>query len=72
MTSEEVFIFICLRAFLDSVTDQDTVDRIKDSVSLYIYYSNMNKIMPKPNTINENINSISNSFFGSVPVFDIC
>ena len=60
MTSEEIFIFICLRAFLDSVTDQDTVDRIKESVSLYIYYSNKNKIMQKPNTINENINCISN------------
>jgi hypothetical protein len=60
ITAEEILIFICIRAFLDSVTDKDTVDRMRESTSLYIYYSNKNKVMPKPSTINENVNCISN------------
>ena len=59
ITSEEVFIFICLRGYLDSVTDQEAVDRMLESVSLHIYYVNRNKKMPKPKTINENLNCIS-------------
>ena len=58
ITAEEVFIFICLRAYLDSVTDQEAVERMVESQSLYIYYTNRNKKMPKPKTINENLNCI--------------
>jgi len=59
ITAEEVFIFICLRGYLDSVTDQESVERMIESQSLYIYYINRNKKMPKPKTINENLNCIS-------------
>ena len=60
ITAEEVFIFICLRAHLDSVTDQESVERMVESQSLYIYYMNRNKKMPRPKTINENLNCIDN------------
>ena len=59
ITAEEVFIFICLRAYFDSVTSQEAVERMVESQSLYIYYTNRNKKMPRPKTINENLNCIS-------------
>ncbi len=58
ITAEEVFIFICLRAYFDSVTSQESVERMVESQSLYIYYMNKNKKMPRPKTINENLNCI--------------
>ena len=59
ITAEEVLIFICLRGYLNSVTDQESAERMTESMSLYIYFSNRNKKMPKPKTINENLNCIS-------------
>lgn len=59
ITAEEVFIFICLRGYFDSVTDKEAVERMIESQSLYIYYTNRNKKMPRPKTINENLNCIS-------------
>jgi len=58
ITAEEVFIFICLRAYFDSATSQESVERMVESQSLYIYYMNKNKKMPRPKTINENLNCI--------------
>jgi len=58
ITAEEVLIFICLRGYLNSVTDQESAERMTESISLYIYYSNRNKKMPRPKTINENLNCI--------------
>ena len=59
ITADEVLIFICLRGYLNSVTDQEAAERMTESMSLYIYYSNRNKKMPRPKTINENLNCIS-------------
>jgi len=59
ITAEEVLIFICLRGYLNSVTDQEAAERMTESVSLYIYYMNRNRKMPRPKTINENLNCIS-------------
>ena len=59
ITAEEVFVFICLRGYLDSVTDQESAERMIESISLHIYYTNKNKKMPRPKTINENLNCIS-------------
>jgi hypothetical protein len=59
MTATEVLIFICLRGYLNSVTDQDSAERMTESISLYIYYINRNRKMPRPKTINENLNCIS-------------
>ena len=59
ITAEEVLIFICLRGYLNSVTDQESAERMTESISLYIYYMNRNKKMPRPKTINENLNCIS-------------
>ncbi len=59
ITAEEVFIFICLRGYFNSVTDQEAAERMIESISLYVYYTNRNKKMPRPKTINENLNCIS-------------
>jgi len=59
ITAEEVLIFICLRGYINSVTDQESAERMTESISLYIYYSNRNKKMPRPKTLNENLNCIS-------------
>ena len=60
ITAEEVLVFICLCGYINFVTDQKSAERMTESISLYIYYSNRNKKMPRPKTINENLNCISN------------
>ncbi len=59
ISAEEVFIFICLRGYFDSVTSEEASERMVESVSLQIYYLDRNRKMPKPKTINENLNAIS-------------
>ena len=66
ITAEEVLIFICLRCHLNSVTSQEASERMTESISLYIYYTNRNKKMPKAKTINENLNCISNETLGFI------
>ncbi len=69
ITAEEVLIFICLRGYLNSVTDQEAAERMTESMSLHIYYSNRNKKMPRPKTINENLNCITS---GTVEFIQQC
>ncbi len=59
ITAEEVFIFICLRGYFDSVTSEEACERMVESVSLQIYYLDRNKKMPRAKTINENLNTVS-------------
>ena len=69
MVAEEVLIFICLRGYLNSVTDQESAERMTESISLYIYYMNRNRKIPRPKTINENLNCISS---GTVEFIQQC
>lgn len=59
VSAEEVFIFICLRGYFDSVTSEEASERMIESLSLQIYYLDKGKKMPRPKTINENLNAIS-------------
>lgn len=59
ISAKEVFIFICLRGYFDSVTSEEASERMVESVSLQIYYLDKGKKMPRPKTINENLNAIS-------------
>lgn len=59
ISAKEVFIFICLRGYFNSVTSEEASERMVESVSLHIYYLNENRNMPRPKTINENLNAIS-------------
>lgn len=59
MAPEIVLLFTCLREYYGSVTDREVCDRFKDSITLYIFFSNLNIKMPAPTTILENINSLS-------------
>jgi IS5 family transposase len=59
ISAEEVFIFICLRGYFDSVTSEEASERMVESVSLQIYYFEKNKRMPRPKTINESLNAVS-------------
>ena len=58
ISSEEVFLFLTLEGYWGSVTDKRSVEAMRESTSLYIYYSNLNKKMPKPKTIQENLRYI--------------
>jgi len=59
MRPEIVLLFTCLRGYYGSVTDRETCDRFKDSVTLFTFFSNLNIKMPAPTTILENINCLS-------------
>ena len=59
ISAKEVFIFICLRGYFDSVTSEEASERMVESVSLQIYYLDKGKKMPRPKTINENLNAVS-------------
>ena len=58
ISAEEVLLFISLEGYWGSVTDKRAVESMKESTSLYIYYSNKNKKMPKAKTIQENLRYI--------------
>jgi len=55
-----VYIFLQLRGFWSSVSDQVAVDRMLESVTISIILSNLGKRMPGRSTIHENVNKISN------------
>jgi len=55
-----VFIFLQLRGFWGSVSDQTAIDRMQESATLSIILTNLDKKMPGRSTIHENINKISN------------
>lgn len=59
ITAEEVLIFIILRGYFNSVTSEEACERMIESVSLQIYYLDKGKKMPRPKTINENLNAVS-------------
>lgn len=59
MKPEIVLLFSCLRGYFGSVTDQDVRCRINDSMTLYVFFSNLNIKIPAPTTILENINCLS-------------
>jgi len=61
ITAAEVFIFICLRGYFDSVTSEEASERMVESISLQMYYLDSNKRMPRPKTINENLNAVSSA-----------
>lgn len=58
ISAEEVLLFIALEGYWGSVTDKRSVEAMKESTSLYIYYLNRNKKMPKSKTIQENLRYI--------------
>lgn len=59
MSAEDVFLFILLEGYWGSITDKRAVEAMRESISLYIYYSNKGKKMPKPATIRENVRNVS-------------
>ena len=59
MKPEVVLLFLCLRGYYGSVTDKPAVERYKDSMTLYVLFGNLNMKMPKPTTILENLNCLS-------------
>lgn len=60
MRPELVLLFLVLRGYYGSVTDRVICDRLKDSMTLHILFSNLNLKLPGPTTILENINCLSN------------
>jgi len=59
ISAEEALLFLTLEGYWGSTTDKQAIEMMKESTSLYIYYSNKNKKMPKPKTIQENLRYIS-------------
>ncbi len=58
ISAEDVLLFISLEGYWGSITDKRAVESMKESTSLYIYYSNIDKKMPKAKTIQENLRYI--------------
>ena len=59
MKPEMLLLFMCLRGYYGSVTDKPAVEHYKDSMTLYVLLGNLNMRMPKPTTILENLNCLS-------------
>ncbi len=60
MSPELVLLFVLLRGYYGSVSNRFVCDRFKDSITLYVLFSNLNLKIPGTTTILENINSLSN------------
>ena len=60
MRPELVLLFLLLRGYYGSVTDRAACERLKDSMTLYVLFGNLNVKVPSPIAILENINSLSN------------
>lgn len=39
MKAEHVLLFLCLRGYFGSVTDWEVCDRIRDSMTLYVFFN---------------------------------
>ena len=59
MRPEIVLLFMCLRGYYGSVTDKSAVERYRDSMTLYVLFGNLNMRMPKPTTILDNLNCLT-------------
>lgn len=59
MKAELVLLFSCLRGHWGSVTDSDFRERLRDSIMLYVLFSNLDLKLPAPTTILENTNCLS-------------
>ena len=60
ISPEEVYLFMILRGYLDSVTDMVACERIRDSITVRALYDNRyGKHVPAKTTIHENINAVS-------------
>lgn len=60
MPAPLVFFFLTLRGLWGSVTDQEAVDRFKDSISIQSVLSHFGFSTPGRSTIRENVNKVSN------------
>lgn len=60
MKPQMVFLFMMLRGYFGSVTNQESLQRMYDSYTLHIILRGWDKKMPGVTTILENLNCISN------------
>ena len=60
MPAPMVFFFLTLRGLWGSVTDQEAVERFKDSISVQATLSHFGFSTPGVSTIRENVNKVSN------------
>jgi len=61
MSAEVVLMFLVIRGYLGSVTDQKAADQIADSITVRSFLSRMGQNVPASRTILDNINAISNT-----------
>lgn len=59
MSPELVFLFIGLRGYWGSVSDRDAYEKMRDSMTLHVLFSNMGVSIPGVTTILENINCVT-------------
>ncbi len=59
MPAEVVLVFVMVRGYLGSVTDQKAADQIVDSMTLRSYLRGKGLGVPAPRTILDNINAVS-------------
>lgn len=60
MDPQTVLLLVVLRGLSASLTDQDAVERLLDSHTLYIYFQNRGITRPARSTILENVNAVRN------------
>ncbi len=61
ISPKDLFIFMCIRGYFDSVTSSEASERMVESLSLQMYFLDRNKKMPSSKTINENLNALSSN-----------
>lgn len=59
MPSEVVYVFLALRGYLGSVSDQKAAEQFADSITLRNYFETKNIRMPAPRTILDNVSHVT-------------
>ena len=61
MKPELVYVFLVLRGYLGSISDQEARDRLLDSTTVQLYLHRRGEVMPGWTTMLENVNAVSNA-----------
>lgn len=59
MAAETVYLFLTLRGYFGSVSDQRAAERFSDSITVRNYFETRNIAMPAPRTILDNLSHVS-------------
>ncbi len=60
MDAELVFVFLILRGYFNTLSSSESIERLRESITILDYLQNRGLILPGITTIVENVNAVSN------------